>query len=50
MSDDLMSYYRDRILTEYEYLDFRGIMQLRTVELPLDDVFVPLEARRWLEA
>jgi len=50
MSDDLLGYYRDRILTDYEYLDFRGIMQRRVVELPLDDLFVPLEAKQWGDA
>ena len=45
MKRDVLREYLDKLLSEYHYLDFRGIMQLeKVVELELDDVFVPLNA------
>ena len=45
MASKLIQQHLDRLLSEYHYLDFRGIMQLeKVVALELDEVFVPLRA------
>ncbi len=43
--DDLRQRYLDYVIRTYQWLDFRGLLQLRNVVwLPLDHVFVPLHA------
>jgi HEAT repeat protein len=43
--EELRQRYRDYVVRTYQWLDFRGLLQLRNVvRLPLEDVFVPLEA------
>ena len=42
---ELRQRYCDYVVRTYQWLDFRGLLQLRNVvRLPLEDVFVPLEA------
>lgn len=42
---DLRQRYSDYVIRLYQWLDFRGLLQLRNVvRLPLDEVFVPLYA------
>jgi NACHT domain len=43
--DELRRRYCDFVRQTHQWLDFRGLLQLRNVvRLPLDDVFVPLQA------
>lgn len=43
--DDLRQRYRDHVIRTYQWLDFRGLLQMRNVvRVPLADVFVPLQA------
>ncbi|ETX05241.1 MAG: hypothetical protein ETSY2_24115 [Candidatus Entotheonella gemina] len=43
--DDLRQRYLAYVMRTYQWLDFRGLLQLRNVvRLPLDEVFVPLHA------
>jgi len=43
--DELRQRYCDYVVRTYQWLDFRGLLQLRNVvRLPLDEVFVPLQA------
>ncbi|MBI3797568.1 MAG: HEAT repeat domain-containing protein [Deltaproteobacteria bacterium] len=43
--NELRRRYCDYVMRTYQWLDFRGLLQLRNVvRLPLDEVFVPLQA------
>lgn len=42
--EEMRRRYLDHVIRTYQWLDFRGLLQLRNVvRLPLEDVFVPLE-------